>query len=127
MDKVAARIMQLYDNLESVKAKVAKAEATQEKVAKEDATKEDPTNGEGSKDKHTTDKGTKAEESKKMEADDKVLFVFSINGQKSYCGLAEMSGPWKPAGENLEGFRIKKDGNSRTWGYVVLTLIVTLY
>lgn len=48
--------------------------------------------------------------------EDKVLLVYSINGQKSYCGLAEMAGPWKPSEDNFESFKGKKDNESRTWG-----------
>lgn len=47
---------------------------------------------------------------------DKIILIFSVNGQKSYCGLAEMSGPWKEAEGGIEGFKIKKDGLSRSWG-----------
>ncbi|TKA78560.1 hypothetical protein B0A55_02803, partial [Friedmanniomyces simplex] len=32
----------------------------------------------------------------RRESSEKVLFLFSINGQKQYCGLAEMCGPWDP-------------------------------
>lgn len=28
-------------------------------------------------------------------AGEKVLFIFSINKQRSFCALAEMTGPWK--------------------------------
>ena len=26
---------------------------------------------------------------------EKVLFLFSVNGSKKFCGVAEMSGPWE--------------------------------
>ena len=94
--------MQLWDSLQSIKDKDAKDKDADDKDLKD-----------------------KDAQNKVGPAKDKVLFVFSINGQKSYCGLAEMSGPWKPATENIEGFRIKSDGTSRTWGYVRLALIVT--
>jgi hypothetical protein len=103
MDKVAARIMQLWEARESAKTKDANDKTGDDKDA----------NDRGANDKEVEDKDAKA---KVGVAKDKILFVFSINGQKSYCGLAEMSGPWKPAAENIEGFRIKKDGTSRTWG-----------
>jgi len=32
----------------------------------------------------------------RTDADDKVLLLFSVNGTKQYCGLAELSGPWEP-------------------------------
>lgn len=47
---------------------------------------------------------------------DKVLLIFSVNGQKSYCGLAEMSGPWELDESKVQGFKMKKDGASKTWG-----------
>ena len=31
-------------------------------------------------------------------ANDSLLLLFSINGQKCYCGLAMMRGPWKIGG-----------------------------
>lgn len=46
--------------------------------------------------------------------DDKVFFLFSVNGHKCYCGLAEMSGPFI-AGGNLEDWQGIEDG-SITWG-----------
>ena len=48
---------------------------------------------------------------------DKLLLIFSVNGQKSYCGLAEMSGPWIDDEGKTEGFKTKKEGGSKTWGY----------
>jgi hypothetical protein len=27
---------------------------------------------------------------------DRIIFLFSLNECKAYCGLAEMAGPWKP-------------------------------
>ncbi len=32
----------------------------------------------------------------RVEDTEKVFFLFSINGTKQYCGLAEVSGPWNP-------------------------------
>ncbi|KAK0338257.1 hypothetical protein LTR91_015167 [Friedmanniomyces endolithicus] len=32
----------------------------------------------------------------RREPTEKVFFLFSINGQKQYCGLAEVCGPWSP-------------------------------
>ena len=48
--------------------------------------------------------------------DAKILLVFSINGQKSYCGLAEMAGAYRKADMDVEGFKVKKDGNSKSFG-----------
>lgn len=47
---------------------------------------------------------------------DKVLLVFSVNGQKSYCGLAEMSGPFELDDSKVEGFKMKKEDGAKTWG-----------
>lgn len=52
---------------------------------------------------------------------DKIVLVFSVNGQKSYCGLAEMSGAWKQTVGIPEGFKIKKEGKEQKWGYVTPT------
>ena len=43
---------------------------------------------------------------------DKVFFLFSVNGYKSYCGLAEMSGPFVVGGANLEDFEGVSDGSN---------------
>ena len=47
--------------------------------------------------------------------EDKVFLIFSVNGYKSYCGLAEMSGPFDVGGKNLEDFQGIKDGSNQ-WG-----------
>ena len=49
----------------------------------------------------------------------KVFLLFSINGQKSYCGLAEMTGHWTLGEENIGAFKKKEDDDSRQWGYVL--------
>lgn len=52
-----------------------------------------------------------------LERDDtggKVLLLFSVNGQKSYCGMAEMMGAWTKGG-NHEGWKDKNDG-TRSFG-----------
>ncbi len=41
--------------------------------------------------------------------------MFSVNGYKSYCGLAEMSGPFDLGGANLEAWDRGGDG-SKQWG-----------
>lgn len=44
----------------------------------------------------------------RVDASEKVLFLFSVNGSKKFSGLAEVSGPWDPNSfiegwvENLE-------------------------
>lgn len=40
----------------------------------------------------------------RKDAGEKVLFLFSINGTKSYCALAEMSGPWNP-NDHVDGWK----------------------
>ena len=47
-------------------------------------------------------------------ADEKIFLLFSVNGYKSYCGLAEMTGPYTLGG-NLEDFERKSD-SSINWG-----------
>lgn len=47
---------------------------------------------------------------------DNIYFLVSVNGAKSYCGLAEMVGAWK-AGGNFEGLKGLKNGDgSKKWG-----------
>ena len=46
----------------------------------------------------------------------KVYLLFSINGQKSYCGLAEMTGSWVPGDGKTGGFKTKDDDASRLLG-----------
>lgn len=45
-----------------------------------------------------------------------VILLISVNGMKSYCGLAEMTGPWAPGCEQDDAVDIQ-DG-SRTYGYI---------
>ena len=47
--------------------------------------------------------------------EDFVLLLFSINGGKSYCGLAKLTGPWIP-GISIEGW-VGEEGGSRVMGY----------
>ena len=47
--------------------------------------------------------------------DDFVLLLFSVNGGKSYCGLAKLTGPWVP-GISTEGW-VGEEGGSRVNGY----------
>lgn len=39
------------------------------------------------------------------EAGEKVLFIFSINRQRSFCALAQMNGPWVKAENTLPGWQ----------------------
>lgn len=56
-----------------------------------------------------------------------IFLLVSINGQKSYCGLAIMSGPWKATGPGeLEGWE-EKDEGTKTMGYVVLLSFITFF
>ena len=48
---------------------------------------------------------------------DKIYLIFSVNGQKSYCGLAEMVGPWTADKESIEGFRLNSKDMSKQYGY----------
>ena len=32
----------------------------------------------------------------RLDTNEKVLMLFSVNGSKKFCGIAEMSGPWDP-------------------------------
>ncbi|KAK3618943.1 hypothetical protein LTR22_026175 [Elasticomyces elasticus] len=52
---------------------------------------------------------------------EKVFFLFSINGQKQFCGLAELSGPWDPEAL-VEGWTDPSGGFEGTfpltWHYV---------
>ena len=52
----------------------------------------------------------------KPNAHDKIYLLFSVNGQKSYCGLAEMRGPWSVGGANCEGFQFNVEGRSKQYG-----------
>lgn len=40
---------------------------------------------------------------------EKVLFLFSINGSKKFCGIAEMSGPWDRHAA-IKGWKEHRDG-----------------
>lgn len=39
------------------------------------------------------------------EAGEKVLFIFSINRQRAFCALAEMTGPWKQQDHHVPGWQ----------------------
>ena len=43
---------------------------------------------------------------------EQVLFIFSLNGSKQYCGLAEMTAPWDENGR-IEGW---EDGSTGCTG-----------
>ena len=45
---------------------------------------------------------------------DMVLLLFSVNGQKSYCGLATLRGPWSSGGD-YEGWK-ENDKESKILG-----------
>ena len=51
----------------------------------------------------------------RKDPDDAVIFLISINGQKSYCGMAFMSGPWTAGYEPGDCVDPTDD---RTFGYV---------
>ncbi|KAK3110396.1 hypothetical protein LTR53_015364 [Teratosphaeriaceae sp. CCFEE 6253] len=57
----------------------------------------------------------------RVEDTEKVFFLFSINGTKQYCGLAEVSGPWNP-NMQVEGWTDPSSGFvgsfPLTWNYV---------
>jgi hypothetical protein len=42
------------------------------------------------------------------EKGERILFLFSVNGAKSYCGIAEMNGPYKFEND-LHGWEYGKD------------------
>lgn len=44
------------------------------------------------------------------EASEKVLFLFSVNGSKKFCGVAEMCGPWKPD-DNIPNWEHNPESN----------------
>lgn len=49
---------------------------------------------------------------------EKVLLLFSVNAQKSYCGLGYLTGPWvEKSSAQLEGWMEREDG-TKTMGYV---------
>ena len=51
---------------------------------------------------------------------EKVLFLFALNGSKQFCGLAEMSGPWK-ADDVIDGWTDESNGSGNV-GYVTPSL-----
>lgn len=46
---------------------------------------------------------------------EKVVFLFSVNGSKKFCGLAEMCGSWDPLGI-IHGWK-ENDGGAKVYGY----------
>lgn len=56
-------------------------------------------------------------EARQKETDDDAILIFSINNQKSFCGLGKMRGPWKK-GLVPAGWQTAADGTMAE-GYVV--------
>lgn len=49
----------------------------------------------------------------RQHVNEKVLFLFAINGMKQFCGLAEMSGPWDPEA-HIDGWEDNSAGAGST-------------
>lgn len=47
---------------------------------------------------------------------EKVIFLFSVNGSKKFCGMAEMSGEWEDTGP-IDDWTDNPDG-AKAHGYV---------
>lgn len=47
---------------------------------------------------------------------EKIIFLFSVNGSKKFCGLAEMTGSWNRTG-SVAGWTENVDGN-KVVGYM---------
>lgn len=50
---------------------------------------------------------------------EKVIFLFSVNGSKKFCGLAEMSGPWDTS-DVIHGWE-ESSQSANVKGYVTIS------
>ncbi|EME84477.1 uncharacterized protein MYCFIDRAFT_173460 [Pseudocercospora fijiensis CIRAD86] len=56
------------------------------------------------------------------DTNEKVLMLFSVNGSKKFCGLAEMSGPWDPD-TPVEGWEVNPAASKPSCSSIPLTWI----
>ncbi|KXT03646.1 hypothetical protein AC578_5131 [Pseudocercospora eumusae] len=58
----------------------------------------------------------------RLDTNEKVLMLFSVNGSKKFCGIAEMSGPWDP-NTPVDGWEVNPAAAKPCVGSIPLTWI----
>ncbi|KXT07790.1 hypothetical protein AC579_4298 [Pseudocercospora musae] len=58
----------------------------------------------------------------RLDTNEKVLMLFSVNGSKKFCGIAEMSGPWDP-NTPVDGWEVNPAAMKPCVGSIPLTWI----